>query len=108
MKEKIRVIIKKTDERYGHEEEIPNTLAAIQEAVDGFAEVRYLGGGLAAIFDEEGLLKRSGWNMYIQGIPICGTIVFVGVVFVGEGTAEFKDCPLSLEEFRKKIDGGEL
>lgn len=103
MKEKIRVIIKKTDERYGHEEEIPNTLAAIQEAVGGFIEARNLGEGLVAIFDEEGLLKRSGWNMYLQGIPICGTIVFVG-----EGATEFKDCPLSLEEFRKKIDGGEL
>lgn len=103
MKEKIRVIIKKTDERYGHEEEIPNTLAAIKEAVDGFIEARNLGDGLVAIFDEEGLLKRSGWNMYLQGIPVCGTIVFVG-----EGTTEFKDCPFSMEEFRKKIDGGEL
>lgn len=103
MKEKIRVIIKKTGERYGREEEIPNTLAAIQEAVGGFIEARNLGEGLVAIFDEEGLLKRSGWNMYLQGIPICGTIVFVG-----EGTMEFKDCPLSMEEFRKKIDGGEI
>lgn len=103
MKEKIRVIIKKTGERYGHEAEIPNTLAAIQEAVGGFIEAKNLGGGLIAIFDEEGLLKKSGWNMFLQGIPICGTIVFAG-----EGGVEFTDCPLSIEEFRKKIDGGKL
>lgn len=103
MKETIRVIIKKTGERYGHEVEIPNTLAAIQEAVGEFIETLRLDGGLIAICDEEGLLKRSGWNMFLGGIPICGTIVFVGVD--GE---EFDDCPLSMEEFRKKIDGGEL
>jgi hypothetical protein len=66
-------------------------------------ETLRLDDGLVAICYEEGILKRSGWNMFLQGIPICGTIVFVG-----EDGEEFDDCPLSLEEFRKKRDGGEL
>lgn len=103
MKETIRVIIKKPGERYGTEQEIWNTPGAIQEAVGGYIEVKILDDGLAAVFDEEGLLKISGWNMYLKGIPILGTIVFAGVD--GE---EFTDCPLSMEEFRKKIDGGWL
>lgn len=98
----IRAIIKKPQEKYGHAEEIPNTLEALQKEVGGFIETVPLcstADGKEAIFicNEEGLLM----NLPMQNnLPFAGTVLVVGVD--GE---EFCDCPFSMRFWERMIRG---
>ena len=77
--------------RPGHAPElidIPNTLAALQEEVDGYIETYPHSRDSIILCNEEGLLMGLPKNVSINGNTFVGTILIVGTA--GE---EFADVP---------------
>lgn len=110
MADKIKVIIKRPDEEYGHEEVINNTLERIQMIVKGYIECVSLASstlgmdgncvlpGLAIICNEEGRLMDLPHNCVVDGIDFCGTIIAVGT----KGD-EFADIPISFAQWKELV-----
>lgn len=104
---KIKCIIKRPDEEYGHVSAISDTLENLQRTVEGYIECvtlvhQTLGvdgecvlPGLAIICNEEGRLRKLPHNCVVDGIDFCGTIIAIGV----KGD-EFADVPLSFAEWK--------
>ena len=92
---KIRAIVKRTDEEYGHMTHISNTLENLQRTVGGYIEVVKIGKGIIMICNEEGKLKGLPHNMFITGESIRGDIIICG-----ENGEEFGDLP---ESFGMKL-----
>ena len=59
MAKKIKAIVKRPDEQYGHMTWISNTLENLQRTVGGHIETISLPGGAVIICDEEGRLKKK-------------------------------------------------
>lgn len=88
----MRVIVKEPG-RPPVDKDIPNTLEALQKAVDGYIECVTVAEDLVIICDEEGWLRLKRPNCEVLGNLFVGTILFVGAK--GE---EFTDCPITAEE----------
>ncbi len=102
MSGKIRVIIKRPDEKVGHMTNISASLKNLQRTVDGPIEVVRCD-GLMIICNEEGLLRglepnfrmsfdRGGFHHFDI---ICGT-----VIVAGEDGSDFGDIPVSFDEWK--------
>lgn len=98
MKKKIRAIIKHPHERIGRIREIPNTLSALQQTVDGHIETVYLDSGLVMIVNEEGKLRGLPVSFQTQYDTIVGT-----AVICGQCGDEFADCPISLRTWETTL-----
>lgn len=68
--------------------DIDNTLAALQQEVEGYIEVITLPYGAAIICNEEGHILGLPDNGRVRGVDVVGTVLIVGVN--GE---EFCDVP---------------
>lgn len=68
--------------------DIDNTLAALQQEVEGYIEVITLPYGAAIICNEEGRILGLPDNGRVRGVDVVGTVLIVGVN--GE---EFCDVP---------------
>ena len=107
--EKIRVIVKRPDEQFGHVTNISNTLENLQRTVDGPIEVVRLDYGVIMIVNEEGKLRRLPRNF--ECLIDCGAFtyrrdVIAGTVIVaGEKEDEFSDCPISLQNWKELLKG---
>lgn len=111
---KLRAIVKRPDEEYGHVTNIICSLENLQRTVGGYIETVTFSGRMRAeddfviICDEEGLLNNKKYNCTVRvvdqrwpdfgEIPFCGDIAVLGVA--GD---EFADCPLTLAEWKKMV-----
>jgi len=99
---KIKAIIKRPDEEFGHIANISCTLENLQEIVGGKIETAYLGHGLILIVNEEGKLMnlepnfRTGRGFFAD--TIVGTAVLVGVN--GE---DFGDVPITFQTWKSLL-----
>lgn len=107
---KIKAIIKRPDEKYGHMTWISNTLENLQRTVGGYIEaVTYMGtlttqtGSFVVICNEEGRIKNLPFNCWIGGNCFYGTIIVVEAKF-----DEFKDLTMSMKNWKKLIDANRL
>lgn len=98
MAQKIKVIIKRPDEEYGHVTAISNTLKNLQNNVGGYIETLTMP-GYVLILNEEGRLDESPFNCHVAGFNLFGTIIVAGV----QGD-EFADVGISFDEWKKIID----
>ena len=96
---KIKAIVKRPDERYGHMTHVSNTLENLQRIVGGYIEVLPIGGDLLIICNEEGKLENLEDNMEYGDDMLVGTIIVVG-----ENGEEFGDIPISFEEWKSLVD----
>lgn len=99
----MKVIIKRPFEPVGRIREIPNTLEALQKAVEGYIETVTVSAGdkkLVIICNEEGKLTGMAPNFKIGSEQIVGTVIVVGVD--GE---EFTDVPIGLDEWEEMLIG---
>ena len=90
----MKVFIKQPGEEL-YEEEIPNTLEALQEKVGGHIETVTIATDCVIICNEEGKVKGLPENCRVCGIDFVGPILFVGV-----NGDEFCDMPIELEPFK--------
>lgn len=95
---KIKAIIKRPDEKYGHMTNISNTLENLQRTVEGYIATVTLG-EVVLIVNDEGLINGSHFNCTVAGIDLFGTIIVAGVD--GE---EFGDVPISFKEWKDLIE----
>lgn len=95
---KIKVIVKRPDEKYGHVTNISATLANLQKTVDGYIETLTLP-GFTIICNEEGIPLGLERNCMVYGFTFFGTIVVAGVK--GDN---FDDVGISFEEWKTIID----
>lgn len=98
MADKIKVIIKRPDEKYGHVTNISNTLENMQKTVGGYIETLTMP-GYVLILNEEGRLDESPFNCHVAGFNLFGTIIVAGT----QGD-EFADVGISFDEWKKIID----
>ena len=101
---KIRAIIKRPDEKYGHVANISNTLENFQRTVEGYIETFGLDShGNIIICNEEGKLKRLAPNFKIETDTFFD--IFVGtVVIVGTKGEKFSDVRMTLDEWKRQLE----
>lgn len=77
MSYKMRVIVKRPDERYGHVCNISNSLENLQKTVGGYIETVTItesnGKPIILVCNEEGKIRGLEHNMYIGNEEIVGT-----------------------------------
>ena len=99
---KIKVIIKRPDERYGHEATMTNSLEALQRRVEGYIETITLG-DVVILCNEEGKLVPLIQNFkLIQGGV--QDIIRGTVIVCGHKDEEFSDCPIDMREWRRMLE----
>lgn len=102
---KMRVIVKRPDEEYGHVCNISNSLENMQKTVGGYIEVVQIdrsadGKPILMVCNEEGKVRDLEHNMYIGDEEIVGTIFLCS----SEGE-ELTDLPITygLAEWKKFV-----
>lgn len=98
MKAKIRAIVKRPDEKYGHVTHVSNTLEALQQMVGGYIETVPIAYD-TMIINEEGKLRGLEPNFRYGSDVIYGTMVMVG-----RDGEEFGDCVLGFDTWKKWLD----
>lgn len=93
MSYKMRVLIKRPNERYGHICNISNSLENLQRTVEGYIETVRIGETadgkpIILVCNEEGKIKGLEHNMYIGNDEIVGTFILCSVQ-----DEEFTDLP---------------
>ena len=99
---KIKAIIKRPDEKYGHMTNISPTLENLQKTVGGKIETLYLGRGTILIVNEEGKLQglepsfRIGHGAFVD--LIVGT-----AILVGQNGEDFGDVPITFQTWKSLL-----
>ena len=100
---KVRVIIKRPDEEFGHVTNISPSLKNLQKTVGGYIECVTLGlykwGNIHIICTEEGRLDGLEYNCEVCGIDFVGTII----VAAANGEGELIDLPISFEIWKNIV-----
>lgn len=96
---RIKVIVKRPDEEYGHMTSISDTLENLQKTVGGYIETVPLPCGVIAIVNEEGKIQGLEPNMRIPGDTLVGTVIICGTD--GE---EFADIPIDFKAWKQYVD----
>lgn len=76
---KIRAIVKRPDEKYGHVTNISSTLENFQKTVDGFIEVVPFNQDVLIVNEEGKYREDLEPNFWFNGDLIIGTVALVGV-----------------------------
>ena len=95
---KVRAIIKRPDEQYGHVCNISATLENLQKTVGGNIETITFE-NFVIICNEEGKLRKLEPNMFVGMDMLVGTIIVIGTK--GE---EFSDLRLDFSVWKKLVD----
>lgn len=96
---KLRAIIKRPDERFGHVTNISDTLENLQKTVEGPIETVKLIDGAVLICNEEGKLRGLEKNFFM-GRPPFGDVILGTVIVVGTQGDEFADCPIEFKTWK--------
>ena len=95
---KIKAIIKRPDEEFGHMTNISCTLENLQKIVGGHIETVYLG-GLILIVNEEGKLLGLEPNFRLDQGAFADVILGTAIV-VGQKDDDVGDCPIVFEAWK--------
>ena len=101
---KIKAIIKRPDEEYGHIANISNTLENLQRTVGGKIETVYLGHGLILIVNEEGRLMNLEPNFRTGRRSFAPTIVGTAIL-VGQNGEDFGNVPITFQTWKSLLKG---
>ena len=103
---KMRVIIKRPEEKYGHVCSISDSLENLQKTVGGYIEVVPItnspdGKRILLVCNEEGKVRNLEPNINLMGEQIVGTFFLCS-----ESGEEFDDLPATwgLAEWKKFLD----
>lgn len=95
---KIKVIVKRPDEEFGHVCNISNSLENLQKTVGGYIEAVPLTDKIVMICNEDGKLRQLEHNFFLPFDRIVGTAIICGV----DGD-EFSDIPEWFFKVWKKL-----
>lgn len=98
---KIRAIIKRTDEKYGHMTNLSPSLENLQKHVGGYIQTVVLDShkGLVILCNEDGKLLNLPRNFKIPGDVIVGDVIICGIANDG-----FTNIPIEFAEWKFRLD----
>ena len=102
---KIKAIVKRPDEKYGHMTNISPTLKNLQTTVGGHIEVVTLlpDKGLIMICNEDG--KNLGLQKnFIWGVPPFHDVIVGEVIICGRDGEDFGDVPIDFKMWKLMLD----
>ena len=100
---KVRCIIKRPDEQYGHVTNISTSLKNLQRIVEGPIEMVSCGGSSVIICNEEGKLRGLEKN-FVIGFSGMVTDVIVGeVIVIGVDGEDLCDLPISFDAWKRLL-----
>lgn len=102
---KVRCIIKRPDERYGHVTNISTSLKNLQKTVGGDIErVTLVPGHSVILCNEEGKIRGLPHNIFFRGYPffdnIVGDLIVIGV---DEEAEDFTDLDMSFTAWKELL-----
>lgn len=111
MAKKIKCIIKRPDEQFGHVAWISDSLKNLQNTVGGYIETVTLDNGVVLICNEEGKLRDMPYNFTLRIPPratmfevineLFGQCKFFGTVIVcGAEEDQLADVPIDFNEWK--------
>ena len=101
---KIRCIIKRPDEKYGHVTNISTSLKNLQGIVGGPIETIACGGSSVIICNEEGKIRGLEPNFIIGTPPFVDVVVGEAIV-IGVDGEDFCDLPISFDVWKRLLKG---
>ena len=101
---KIKVIVKRPDETYGHVTRISNTLENLQKTVEGYIETVPLTTKDVIICNEEGKLKNLPRNIRMYGDTVYSETLVGNIIVAGVSGDEFSDINISFDDWKRLID----
>lgn len=99
---KIKAIIKRPDEEFGHIANISNILENLQKTVGGHIETLYLGMDMVLIVNEEGKLLGLEPNFRLGHGGYVDTIVGTAIL-VGQNGEDFGDVPITFQTWKSLL-----
>ena len=114
MSKKIKAIIKRPDEQFGHMAWVSDSLENLQKTVGGYIETVTLDNGVMLICNEEGKIRDMPYNFTLRIPPqvtmfevineLFGQCKFFGTVIVcGADGDEFADIPIDFNEWKSLL-----
>ena len=101
---KIRAIIKRPDEEYGHVADISATLENLQKTVGGYIETVGLTESDVIIVNEEGKLLGLEKNLRMYGDTVYADTLVGTIIVLGTEGDEFTDVKIDFGTWKKLID----
>lgn len=109
MAAKVKCIIKRPDERYGHMTNISTTLENLQKTVDGPIESVTISDTtdpkLILICNEEGKIRKLERNFRIGSGWLADTIVGTVIIIGADKEGELVDIPISYDLWKEILKG---
>jgi hypothetical protein len=106
MAKKIKCIVKRPDEQFGHVTWVSDSLENLQKTVGGYIETVTLDNGVALICNEEGKLRDMPYNFTlrrIRGVVTVQNAIFGTVIACGAEGDEFADIPIDFNEWKSLL-----
>ena len=101
---KIRAIIKRPDEEYGHVTHISATLENLQKTVGGYIETVGLTESDVIIVNEEGKLLGLEKNLRIYGDTAYSDTLVGTIIVIGTEGDEFADVKMDFKTWKSLVD----
>lgn len=106
MAKKIKCIVKRPDEQFGHVTWISDSLENLQKTVGGHIETVTLDNGLVLICNEEGRIRNMPYNFTLRrmwGVVTVQNVIFGTVIACGADGDEFADIPIDFNEWKSLL-----
>ena len=103
MAKKIKCIVKRPDEQFGHVTWISDSLKNLQKTVGGYIETVMFDNGLVLIYNEEGKIRDMPYNFTlrrIHGIIPIHNPIFGTVIACGAEEDQLADIPIDFNEWK--------
>lgn len=104
MQKKLKVIIKRPDEEYGHVTHISATLENLQKTVGGFIETVPVNESDVIICNEEGKLLNLPVNFRLYGDSIYSDTIRGDIIVIGTEGDEFTDVRMDFKVWKALLD----
>ena len=101
---KLRAIIKRPDEPYGHMTHISATLENLQKTVGGYIETVGLSESDVIIVNEEGKLLGLEKNLRMFGDTVYSDTLVGTIIVLGTKGDEFDDVKMDFKTWKKLVD----
>ncbi len=100
---KVRCIIKRPDEKYGHVTNISVSLKNLQRIVEGPIETVPCGTSAVIICNEEGKLRNLQPNFWI-GEGVFSDVIVGEAIVIGVDGEDFCDLSMSFDTWKRMLD----
>ena len=106
MAKKIKCIVKRPDEQFGHVTWISDSLENLSNTVGGYIETVTLDNGVVLICNEEGKIRYMPYNFTLRrmrGVVTIQNVIFGTVIVCGADGYEFTDIPIDFNEWKSLL-----